>query len=199
MSVHLPPTLYSRTYLPNNSPWEPPRIDPPPPLFRSTDELLPSEQERLYQSSPKPSSGSLNHQAIVPKKFEGWRLGAVYCALVVAASLILNVTVTIWASKTFGLSGGIGTIHRGTCPTIKKIGLWVHVAINVISTILLGASNYCMQCLCSPTRREVDKAHERNTWLDIGIQSFRNLMKIKKSRVILWVLLALSSVPLHLM
>ncbi|KAG4442025.1 hypothetical protein IFR05_002493 [Cadophora sp. M221] len=56
-----------------------------------------------------------------------------------------------------------------------------------------------MQCLCSPTRREVDKAHERNTWLDVGIQSFRNLMKIKKIRVVLWVLLALSSVPLHLM
>ena len=45
----------------------------------------------------------------------------------------------------------------------------------------------------------MDKAHENNTWLDIGIQSFRNLMKIRKVRVVLWVLLAVSSIPLHLM
>ena len=187
-------------YWPENdcSPWQSPPLETPQ-FYRSTDELLPSERERLHQTSPKLSNRSFDSHPSGSKWFEGWRLGDVYCAAVVAASLVLNVTVTIWASKTFGLSGGIGTIHRDTCPSIKHIGLWVHVAINVISTILLGASNYCMQCLCSPTRREVDKAHENNTWLDIGIQSFRNLMKIRKVRVVFWVLLAVSSIPLHLM
>lgn len=165
----------------------------------STENLLLREQEHLYQNTPQPSVESLEPGVETHGKFEGWRLGVIYCAAVVALSLIGNLAITIWASKTFGLIDGIGTIHKGTCPSIKRIGLWVHVAINVMSTVLLGASNYCMQCLCSPTRREVDRAHESHTWLDIGIQSFRNLTKIKKSRLILWALLAASSIPLHLM
>ncbi|KAL2067586.1 hypothetical protein VTL71DRAFT_2011 [Oculimacula yallundae] len=173
--------------------------DPPQPLFKSTDDLLPLEQKSQYSESAKSSNVSVSERQQNQNGFEGWRLGASYCCAVVAASLILNLTVTVWASKTFGLSEGIGTIHRDTCPVVKWIGLWVHVAINVISTILLGASNYCMQCLCSPTRMEVNKAHARNTWLDIGIQSYRNLTKIRRSRAALWILLAASSIPLHLM
>lgn len=132
-------------------------------------------------------------------EWEGWQLGAAICSLVVSATLILNVTVTAWASITFGLAAGIGTIHRGPCHSVKQTGLWLHIAINVLSTMLLGASNYCMQCLCSPTRREVDKAHAKRTWLDIGIQSVRNLSKIGRMRMVLWIVLAASSVPLHLM
>ncbi len=117
----------------------------------------------------------------------------------VAAVLILNVTVTAWAAATFGLSGGIGTIRRGSCPAIKHTGSRLHIAINVLSTMLLGASNYSMQFLSSPTRDEVDKAHAEQKWLDIGIQSFRNLVKIGRMRMVLWFLLAISSIPLHLM
>ena len=62
---------------------------------------------------------------------------------------------------------------------------------------MLGVSNYTMQCLSSPTRDEVDRAHAHNKWLDIGVPSARNLSKIRTSRAILWGLLAVSSVPVH--
>ena len=75
----------------------------------------------------------------------------------------------------------------------------MHVAINVLSTLLLGASNYSMQCLSSPTRREVDKAHSQGIWLDIGVPSVRNLRKLSTTRIVLWWLLAISSIPLHLL
>ena len=56
-----------------------------------------------------------------------------------------------------------------------------------------------MQRLCAPTRQELDKAHRDHFWLDIGIVSVRNLAKISKRRLAIWLLLALSSVPLHLL
>jgi hypothetical protein len=171
----------------------------PPHTYHSTDELLPLEHDCLFQPSPRLSTTSVEREGNGTGSWEGWKLCARLCVLVVAAVLVLNITVTAWAALRFGLSGGIGTIHRGTCTSIKHTGLWLHIAINVLSTLLLGASNYYMQCLCSPTRSEVDKAHRRRTWLDIGVQSTRNLTKIRRLRMILWLLLAASSIPLHLM
>lgn len=169
---------------------------PPSHVYTSADKLLPVEQVCLSQPSPPRSIVTSNG---VSRTWEGWRLGALLCMLVIAASLILNITVTTWASATFGLPGGIGTIHRGPCPSVRITGLWLHIGINILSTIMLGASNYSMQCLSSPTRSEVDKAHANKTWLDIGIQSIRNLTKIRRMRMVLWLILAASSIPLHLM
>ncbi len=56
-----------------------------------------------------------------------------------------------------------------------------------------------MQRLSAPTRQEVDKAHGAGTWLDIGIPSVRNVRRISWERRNLWILLALSSLPLHLL
>ena len=55
-----------------------------------------------------------------------------------------------------------------------------------------------MQCLCSPSREDIDRAHSVKNWLDIGVPSFRNLRQIPKRRQLLWFGLALSSLPLHL-
>lgn len=74
----------------------------------------------------------------------------------------------------------------------------IHLVINVLSTLLLGASSYSMQCLCAPTRPEVDKPHEKRRWADIGVQSLRNLGLVRRWKLGLWLLLAASSLPLHL-
>ena len=56
-----------------------------------------------------------------------------------------------------------------------------------------------MQILSSPTRKEVDRAHSKKQWLDIGIPSTRNLRAISGKRILMWIALAFSSIPLHLM
>lgn len=85
------------------------------------------------------------------------------------------------------------------CDSTRQYNRWIHFTINALSTALLGASNYCAQLLVAPTRKEVDNAHSKKTWLDIGIQSFRNLRKVNLKRRTLWVLLMLSSGLLHLL
>ena len=105
----------------------------------------------------------------------------------------------IWALSTSGVNGGLGTLEDGSCERTKKLTFWIHFAINVLGTLLLGASNYTMQCLSSPTRCEVDIAHSQGVWLDIGVPSYKNLRRLSSSRITLWWLLAVSSIPLHLL
>lgn len=68
----------------------------------------------------------------------------------------------------------IGILYQGDCEKSRQISTGLHILINILSTILPGASNYMMQCLHSPTRAEVDKAHAQRKWGDIGIPSWRN-------------------------
>lgn len=131
--------------------------------------------------------------------YHGWQMGVLLCAVITGAVLFINVVLTIWASIKYGLQEGLATIQDGSCQKTKNLSLWLHLAINALSTLLLSASNYTMQCLSSPTREEVDKAHRQQVWLDIGIPSVRNLRRISWCRIILWWLLALSGIPLHLL
>ncbi|KAI7066054.1 hypothetical protein KC340_g14348 [Hortaea werneckii] len=133
------------------------------------------------------------------RKLQGWRFGVAVSACTAFIVLLLNMILTIYAGVTFGSSGGIGTAFEGDCERVNVWTTWLHLLINALSSILLSASNYTMQCLCSPTRIEIDRAHARGDWLDVGIASFRNLWRINWRRTALWWILALSSVPIHLL
>ena len=93
----------------------------------------------------------------------------------------------------------LGPHNGGTCDSVRFYNRWLHFLINALSTILLGASNYCAQLLVAPTRKEVDRAHGDKRWLDIGVQSFRNLRTVNTERKVVWVFLMLSSGLLHLL
>jgi len=133
------------------------------------------------------------------RKLEGYHFVILCCALSGVVVILINFIFTIWAIATFGVDDGIGTLQEGDCHKTKSINFWIHLAINILSTALLSASNFAMQCLTSPTRHDIDKAHAQRKWLDVGVPSFRNLRRLSRDRVILWYLLASSSIPLHLL
>lgn len=114
--------------------------------------------------------------------------------------LMFNISVTIYAMTKYGISSGLGDIYQGNCQLVAKYNTFVHLGINILSTLLLSSSNYCAQLLAAPTRSEVDAAHEKGDWLDIGVPSLRNLWKerIARKRRVAWTLLMISSVLLHL-
>ena len=160
----------------------------------------------LNKALPKPPSRThfIRHNLVSRhyyrlRKLQGYHFGVLLCAVVAAVVLIINVILTIWTVVSSGIYDGLGTLQDGSCKRTTSLTFWVHLAINVLSTLLLGASNYTMQCLSSPTRSEVDKAHSQGIWLDIGVPSIRNLRRLSTSRIVLWWLLAISSIPLHLL
>jgi hypothetical protein len=131
----------------------------------------------------------------------GWRFGALLSLFGAASVAIFNIIITVWVWKNpkHEIQNGVGTLYQGSCNRTKSLDVWVHLLINVLSTLLLSASNYCMQVLSAPNRDELVRAHARKYWLHIGVPSFRNLFRIGKDRAFLWILLVLSSVPLHLL
>jgi hypothetical protein len=156
------------------------------------------------KKTPQPSgeSGLKEDPSRHKGRFEvpGWRTGARIAAATTLLTLLVNLGVAIWAATvTLSSANVLGQVYQGDCGQVEEINTWVHFAINALSTALLSASNYCMQCLSAPTREEVDEAHANGKWLDIGIYSLRNLSNIAPKKRWLWWLLALSSLPLHLM
>jgi hypothetical protein len=131
------------------------------------------------------------------QRLSGWRFGVLSFAIMACLVFVINLVVTVWGSVAPKAAGGV--LDQGDCGRIKTLNSGLHILINVLSTILLSGSNYCMQCMSAPTRGEIDQSHVARTWLDVGIPSFRNLKRIDRRRLLLWLLLGTSSLPLHLL
>ncbi|KAJ5355111.1 uncharacterized protein N7496_012323 [Penicillium cataractarum] len=112
--------------------------------------------------------------------------------------LAINISTTVWATIRYDIKGDTGTVFQGSCTKANRLNSGFHLVINILSTAVLGASNFSMQILASPTRGEVDRAHSRKKWFNIGTPSLKNLGMISRMRVIVYAVLALSSATLHL-
>jgi hypothetical protein len=133
-------------------------------------------------------------------RYCGWRMGVLCGSCMTSFVLLCNVAIVIvGAIRNGGYQNGIADLVSGGAPYISNLSTIFHLLINAGSTMLLGASNYTMQVMCSPTRHDIDVAHARGQWLDVGLLSFRNLRAIPRTRAALWLVLALSSIPLHLL
>jgi hypothetical protein len=113
--------------------------------------------------------------------------------------LIINLALVIFASAKYDSLNGVVILYEGDCARVGNLDKWLHLLINLLGTAMLSASNYCMQLRAAPTREDIDRAHEVNRSLDIGIPSLRNLRYIGNWRRLSWVVLAFSSIPIHLM
>ncbi|KAI6433924.1 hypothetical protein MCOR21_002647 [Pyricularia oryzae] len=116
-----------------------------------------------------------------------------------AVIVMANLAVAIWAQNVFPPDArGVGTLKLGDCDDVRTLNSGLHLIINVLSSLFLGAGNYCMQTLAAPTRAEMDLAHSRGHSLDVGAPSLRNLKRISRHRAALWLLLGVLSTLLHL-
>lgn len=128
----------------------------------------------------------------------GWRGGARIAFIGTSLVLVTNITLMLYMTLAYEKMDGFPVIYRGSCENAEQQNSLWHFFLNVLSTGLLSASNYCMQLLSAPTRANINRAHSTGHWLDIGIPSIRNLRFSDWKRRSLWLLLCVSSIPLHL-
>ena len=113
--------------------------------------------------------------------------------------MIVNLTLTIWAFLKHKPVKGVGTLFTGSCTLASRLNIGVHMLLNVVSTLFLGAGNYCMQILVAPSKQEVAAAHEKRNFLDIGVPSVHKLWSIERLRTFLWVAIGITATLLHLL
>lgn len=164
--------------------------------YDNDDTAIEGRKDALDQDSERPEK-RMTWFRRYQKRLSGWRVGALNFA--VWAAIVFSINLIITASVFSTRKTNQDVLSEGDCGNIKRLNSVFHAIINVLSTILLSGSNYCMQCLSAPTRAEIDVAHAKNRRLDIGVPSFRNLTSISRHRLALWCLLGLSSIPLHLL
>lgn len=173
------------------------------------ENLLPQESAQSLESpnnaSSDPAEKTLRElsafenvkKTLFAKRFSGWRGGIALNAVLAGVVLLINVIILIWAGAKFKFNNGLATVFSGSCSKARNLELVAHLFINILSTLLLGASNYAMQVAASPSRAEVDNAHRQQKWVDIGVFSFRNFKWVSRYRLATYGILVLSSVPLH--
>jgi hypothetical protein len=113
--------------------------------------------------------------------------------------LVFNFSFFLWASLKISDDGDFATVYLGDCEVAQKLDTYLHLLINILSSLLLGSSNFCQQLLLAPTREEVKRAHAASQWLDIGVLSWRNFKNTNWLKRMVWVSLGLSSGFLHLL
>jgi hypothetical protein len=113
--------------------------------------------------------------------------------------LIVNLIILVWTYSRFQIQNSSAVLFTGSCARASTITAVAELVINVLSTLLLAASNNCAQLLISPSRTEVDRAHENGVWIHVGVVSARNFKWIGRWRIVMWAVLFASSLPLHLL
>lgn len=122
-------------------------------------------------------------------------IAAITTAIVLSFNLLFAAAVFF----KYDSNDGVGILFEGDCAVVKRWDTALHLLINILSTALLAASSFTMQCLSSPTREEVDAAHKNRHSLEIGLLSLTNLFRMRAWKPVSWTLLCLSSMPLHLL
>jgi hypothetical protein len=139
------------------------------------------EEHMLARYSEKRSDRSTGWKRLMV----GWRGGVAMNVLLGLLILVAGFVCLIYAAGKVSLSASESVIFSGSCVTAGSINSGVHALVNVFVLVLLAGGNYTFQLLSSPTRDEIDGAHAKRKWLDIGIPSVRNLAHIARSRALL--------------
>lgn len=133
-------------------------------------------------------------------RFSGFRVSLTIFSFAALLVLAANIGISIYCVRQYGNkpTTSFKPVYTGDCKKTKQLNTVVHLIINILSSVLLTGSNFSMQVLTAPTRPQIDQAHSKRTWLDIGVPSLRNLKSMGRKRLVLWSLILISSAPLHL-
>lgn len=140
----------------------------------------------------------MGFQRLVRLPSDGWRKTAFINTSIVAFFLVANFSILIWSVAKSGISGN-NVFSKDDCNKISILNTFLHLLLNIASSLIIASSNFFMQVLNSPTRAEVDRAHARKHWLEIGVPSLRNVLNVSPYKSLAWLLFSLSSVPIHLL
>ena len=137
-------------------------------------------------------------QTITKPFRRGWlTVPIAFCAL--SSTVGLAVLALLIVSSVKGDFSGSTGLFAGNCSKAKRLSEILHFAVIAASFLVTFSSNKFLSLAVAPLPEEVSRAHARNKWLDIGINSWRNLQFVSRRRRWFWAIILLSSVPVQLL
>ncbi|KAF3809723.1 hypothetical protein GCG54_00005264 [Colletotrichum gloeosporioides] len=129
----------------------------------------------------------------------GWRRAAIVNICLMSICFLVLLSILIAAISKTGNVAQVWKFYTADCRSrgSSVTNTMLHLLLNILSTIILASSGFFMQVLNSPSRTEVDETHATGNWLDIGIPSWRNAFRLSRFKLWSWIILFLSSVPIH--
>jgi hypothetical protein len=129
-----------------------------------------------------------------------WRISIILGSCM--SSLVLRmytIFLVLCAKRGRGFENRFAVPISGLVEDMSRWSGDIHILINALSTLLLAARNYTMEVLSPTTRKDVDKAHTRHEHLDVRFLNVRNLSRIPRRQLLLFIFMGSSSVPMHLL
>lgn len=166
--------------------------------FSSASKMKPPTTTVSQRNSSSPDELVAETSRMRPQ-MNSWGMSVTLGAIAAIVVLCINLALLIWSTRSLAIEDGTAIIFIGSCDKKRLINLLGHLLINILSSLLLTASNNCMQCLTAPTRKDAGRAHAIGKTLEVGVHSLRNLRFIPAHHLLLWALLGLTSVPIHLL
>jgi len=128
----------------------------------------------------------------------GWqKFPKIFCAYS-CSFFVAVVGILIASSIREGFSGST-VFFKGNCSKAKGVNLGTHIAITVLAAGVTVSSDRFLNLVLAPQREDIHTAHGNWRWIEIGVNSWRNLRFASAWRRVCWVLLLISSVPLQLL
>lgn len=128
----------------------------------------------------------------------GWGAAAVLNTVSTGSLFTALVVVLIVSLSQVGGVDRSVFFYTGDCDhEAPRIATVTRLLLNLMATVLLASSNFFIQVLNAPSRAEVVAAHARGSWLDIGVNSWRNIFNMSRPKKALTLGFLVSSVPIH--
>lgn len=77
-------------------------------------------------------------------RIRNWKISLFTGAVSSVVVLLFKLGFILWAVDHHNLEHGQGTLYTGHCEEARRMSTGFHLVINILATILLGASNYAM-------------------------------------------------------
>lgn len=129
----------------------------------------------------------------------GWRRAALVNIGLLTISLLVLASLLATSISATGDVKQSWKFYVAECNSTTLADIWLHLLINGLSTAILASSNFFMQVLNAPTRSDINLAHEKGQWFDIGISSVHNIFRLSYFKQLAWFCLLLTSIPIHIL
>lgn len=136
---------------------------------------------------------------LVNPQARGWRRPVILNAILLAllsGALLLTTFFSGNETQSFTVNY---FFYAGSCETTRMANLGIHLGLNFAATLVFSSAIFAMQVLNSPTREEVDAAHAKGKYVEIGVPSVSNVLVLSRFKIIAWIVLAVFALPVHML